>query len=312
MLCPYYKSKFRIGSLFLAGAAFLISTCMPLEAVLLVYEPFDYASDSLVNLQNGGTGFVEAWADDSLMGNQDSISSGSLSYSGLSTSGNSLRMVSPTTPIGADVMRRFTTIPGTAGTTTWVSFLFAFEGSSAPLASGDFAALALSPTTQISYGPYFGIYDDPNGSPGDKVFGIGTSETNPVALSDIAFVPGQTYLLVASIEWHAGTAVETVNLYVNPALASAPITPDATLTALNVATNGSSGGTNRVLKTALFAGGVGTNWIFDEIRVGTTYADVAVAVPESRAGSLILLGGAFLFLRRGQLGMRGMPSSISG
>jgi hypothetical protein len=267
----------------------------PTEAATLVYESFDYAAGSPIAGLDGGEGFVETWADDSVEGNTDSINSGGLTYSGLSTSGNALRMVSPTSAIGSDVMRRFSTITGTAGGTTWVSFLFALDGASAPLVSGDFAALTLSPNTNAGGGVYFGIFNDPHGAEGDKVFGIGTGLSSPAALTDIAFVPGQTYLLVASIEWQEGPNPEVLNLYVNPGMGGVPATPDATAAPLNIATNA---GTNRLLKTAIFAGGVGTEWIFDEIRVGESFGDVVVSAPEPGTLTLALVSAVFLLRRK--------------
>jgi hypothetical protein len=281
----------------IAAVVIIFLPHFPLRAALQVYESFDYVAGQQLKTKNGGTGFgTYTWADGSTPGNEDLIAPGSLAYSGVQTAGNSLVMVSPTDSLTPNDTRRITTIKPAAGTTTWVSFLFALE-STAALASTDYASFTLSPVTTASGGPYFGVFNDPVGAPGDKVFGIGSSPTSPLSPSSVSFVEDQTYLLAARIDWSAGN--ETISLYVNP-LAGATeglLSPAAVTTDVNIA-NGN--GTNQLISIGLFAAGVGTEWAFDEIRIGTTYADaVLAAAPEPSPFVLLsLVAGSVLLWRR--------------
>jgi hypothetical protein len=289
-------SVFQAGCL--AAAVFLLPLCPQLHATLLVYESFDYAANGNLGGQNGGIGFSSAangiWTDASQPGNEDLIRPGSLAYPGLQTAGNSLSMVSPTNILDPTSSRRLTTIKPAAGDSTWVSFLFALENTSAPLSSTDFACFTVSPSSGLGAGPFIGVFDDPNGAPGDKVFGIGSSQGTALSLSTVSLEEGQVYFLMARIDWVNGN--ETVTLYVNPAVGAeaGSLTPSAVTTALNVA-NGSN--VNQMSAIGLFAGGVGTEWAFDEIRVGTTLADVA-PIPEPSSLALVCLSGVGMLLRQ--------------
>jgi hypothetical protein len=80
----------------------------------------------------------------------------------------------------------------------------------------------------------------------------------------------------------------------------------------DIPTNAGDG--NAVVQTFLLrqdgtssAGNAATSIIFDELRVGTTYADVTpTAVPEPAALSILALGAAALLARR----LRGMPATL--
>lgn len=272
-------------------------------AATLVYESFDYTVGSELNGQSGGTGFGSyAWLDSSSViqpGNRDTVSLGSLDYGSLETDGNSALAVSANDATTSSVTRRFTNIPGTAGTSTWVSFLFALKHTAAPLTTGDYSALAVSAVT--SPGPlgsaYFGIYNDPDGEPGDKVFGIGSSQIIQAGLSTVPLVADQTYFLVARIDWNAGSIPEDISLYVNPILGGSEPTVASASASIKIAAGSTADGTNRLLSLGLYAGEVGPEWAYDEIRIGSTFADV-VPIPEPTAGAILLASGVFLWWRR--------------
>lgn len=280
---------------------FLILTGLwlsPAKGSLLVYESFDYSAGSELAGQGSGFGFAESstWADTSVSGNRDTITTGGAVYARLQTNGNALRMVSPTDSLSGNVRRQTSLIDGAAGTTTWVSYLFSLENSASPLASGDWAVMSISGVTPP--GPtltaHFGIYDGPGGG---KVFGIGWSNVNSLALSNVIFNPGEVYFVVARIDWNAGNAGEGVSLYINPPTGAIEplITESAAFTtAVNIA---SGAGTNRILSVGMNAGDTGQEWIFDEIRLGTTFADVA-PVPEPAILALCLVGAVGIWLRK--------------
>lgn len=293
---------FRPFSVLFLGI-FSAACVMPLSrtwAATLVYESFDYTVGSELNGQSGGTGFGSySWSDSSAPGNRDTVSSGSLAYGSLATAGNSALAVSPTYALTSSVTRRFTNISGTAGTTTWVSFLFALEHTAAPLTTGDYSTLAISAFTPP--GPngtaHFGIFNDPDGEPGDKVFGIGSSQITAASLSNVPLVAHQTYFLVARIDWNAGTTPEDIYLYINPAMGGPEPSLGSAAAYSNSVNISLASGTSRLSSLGIYAGEVGPEWAYDEIRIGSTFADVT-PIPEPTAGACVLAAGVFLWWRK--------------
>jgi MYXO-CTERM domain-containing protein len=94
-------------------------------------------------------------------------------------------------------------------------------------------------------------------------------------------------LLVYKIEFGAGTTTgnERVSLFVNPALGTEPATASAS--ALDVG--------SFIFDRIRIQAGNGDSGSVDEIRFGTTYADV---VPEPSAALMAALGVFSLVLRR--------------
>lgn len=269
-------------------------------AATLVYESFDYTAGSELLGQSGGTGFGSyTWSDSSAPGNRDTISSGSLSYGSLPTAGNSALAVSPTNATTSNVRRRFSDIPGTAGTTTWVSFLFALKQTAAPLTTGDYATLAVSAfTLPGALGTvHFGIFEKPDGEPGEKVFGIGSTQITAAGLSEVPLVAQQTYFLVARIDWNAGSNPEDIYLYVNPTIGGSEPSGASASASIKIGAGSTADGTNRLASLGLYAGEIGPEWAYDEIRIGSTFADVT-PIPEPTAGACVLAAGVFLWWRK--------------
>jgi hypothetical protein len=92
----------------------------PVAADLLVYEPFDYPAGEQLIGKNGGVGFTGAWRDETFQ-NSATIQAGSIEYPGLSTAGNSVLMTGANGSL--QIFRNFVNVPGDDGTTTWLSFL---------------------------------------------------------------------------------------------------------------------------------------------------------------------------------------------
>jgi hypothetical protein len=114
-----------------------------------------------------------------------------------------------------------------------------------------------------------------------------------IALGDAVFV-------VASVEIVAGTSNDVARLWINPDPASfgADTEPTATLTGLN------AGGDSSINSFLLYQRGTNNglsvlgSWV-DELRIGTTWADVT-PVPEPTSLALAILGSAGLLRRRRQ------------
>jgi len=272
----------------------------------LIYEPFDYTAGAGLAGLTGGTGFgspASAWADNQSGGGEaDNIGSGSLSYGGTVGTGNSLRMTDVS--LGSTDTRTFPIIAGTAGTQTWISFLMSVQNPPAGgFSQSDGAYFFVRTGSGLS--PRWGVFD--NGS-GQKYFGMSSSDAGdyPQLLSSVKFQSNVTYLVVCEIDWVNAVSQndpEVIRLYVNPQAGSAsPPTYDLQRSDLNVAT-GSTGasGTNRLDRMGFASGEAGTEWIFDEVKIGSSYVDV-IPVPEISSSPLVfavmLASGIFAIFRR--------------
>ncbi len=273
----------------------LAALAVPLSApaTLLVYEDFSYESGSLISGANGGTGFSSAWIDVQTGENRDAITGG-LSYAGVGSSGNALSMTAPSTTGGTDE-RPITQILGTSAPETWLGFLVNLS-SAQPVTSSDGAFISLRPNSSAP-SPRVGVFWD-----GSALrFGLGASNSPTVNLASnpsLTLVPGETYFVVAQIIWNTATntSPETINLFVNPDTTSTPTEAAATMQ-LNVAlTSGTA--RDRITRVHLTAGAGNTEWIFDEIRLGTTYLDVVPEPPAVGLVGLALTGLGLLHFRR--------------
>ena len=223
------------------------------NTLVLAYESFNYAGGSSLSNQNGGIGWASAWSDE---GTKTTVSSTGMEHpqQQLLVSNGSLDF---SVPVLSSVTqeRDITTTLGTASTTAWVSFLVE------PDETGifDYAGVSFgdSGTDQIWVGY------------GNTQFAINKHlGSEPVYVPTVTATPGQTYFLVAELEFTAGK--DTVTLYVDPTPGES--TPDSVYSATK---------SNRDLGTFtefILANGTGTNNAsIDELRIGTSFAEVAPA-----------------------------------
>lgn len=113
----------------------------------------------------------------------------------------------------------------------------------------------------------------------------GAAGGTAVAGSDVT----QDTFLVLKLTIGAGANDDTADLYINPALgATPPAVPDIAGYAFNEDTND-----NRAIDELRLGGQNGLPFVADEIRIGATFADVAVPEP---ATGVLLLGLAALSL----------------
>lgn len=275
---------------YLALAVMLTIGVPSVDASLLVYEGFDHAAGEGLHGQNQGSGFAGGWEDFLGLPDLGTIRAGSLPSSSVATTGNSASLNY------GFLRRQVGTIEGTPGTETWSSVLFSLSVSE--VAPSTIGAFALSPVDGMDSAIWAGVFF--NGS--EMVFGLGGNIDQPKELSAISPVAGQTYLLTMSIEWNDGDAPETIRLFLNPPAGStpAPGTAIATVTDLNIAAPWETGSPNPNEITYIATVGIlpeGGDVIFDEIRIGDSFADV-VSVPEpSTAGLFAIALGVFARFR---------------
>jgi len=253
------------------GAALVASSA---PAALVAYEGFNYPLGSITG-GNGGTGFSSPWT-----GAGDVIGPNSLFYSNggnggefsqLATSGARFRTAGNN--VGA--FRTLSAPIDTDSGTVWLGFL-ANQGTNVPPAYSGVSFFSGGTSTEEVF---FGVPSnqakygfDVTGAPGGVMVKDTAFQDNPFSSSFVVYRLNFT------------PNGETLDFFYRPPEGVTPTTPDATfaipegtfadtLTALRIQSGNGNGNFN------------GTE--FDEIRIGTTYVDVAPAVPEPAALGLL-------------------------
>ncbi len=233
-------------------------SCPRSFGALLSHESFAYPLNAGLPGQNGGEGFAGAWVagvNAGVASSRFQVISPSLSYPGLGGEGARLRVTSGT----AQGARRLLSQPmGTDGTVRYMSLL-------------------VRPDATPSASSYFGL--QLLGSAGADLFagkpGGGATQRyvleNAGGAGQVAttrnVTANEVVLLVLRLEFNAGN--DRISLYVNPALgATEPAVADAVKTDLNLGT------------TVVPALTGPAAWSADELRVGTTFADVTPPAPD--------------------------------
>ena len=237
------------------------------QASPIASEEFSYAPGSIAGL-NGGSGFTSAWRG------SDTVDAADLTYPGLLTAGG--HFVSSGGNSGA--FRDLGTFYGTDTTTVFVSFVLSAQPGFSTT-NPDYAGLSFFDANDGAERLFLGqTFQATN-------YGFersgGASATTGTAVSS------SPTFLVAEFIFQAGN--DTVNLYVNPTPGLAA--PDVAATSASV----SDFYFDRIRLQSGLDGGETFN--FDEVRLGTTYADVS---PAPEPTSILLLGitGVGLLARR--------------
>ncbi len=252
------------------------------QAGLTAYDSF---SDTpvgapLIATSNSGTGFTGPWHpggfNASIFANY-TIANGSLSDGSLLTAGNSVSTAAQQAISG--LSRDLATPLGAAGTTAYLSVLLRPEGVLDAGAFGGFFGLYLNASTNAP-----GVSNDVFiGKPGtsDAYVVEDRGGTNRHLTNATATV-GQTVLLVLRADFTSG--IDRFTLYVNP-------TPGGAEPLSGTVKQDSDVGT--ISSLTLYSTGA---FSVDEIRIGTTFADVVpAAVPEPSSLVLVALGGIGAF-----------------
>lgn len=254
------------------------------QAELLVYEGFDYTADSNVVGQTGGDGWGAAWV---LSGGTSSPTTDAttLSYGLLQTTGGAADWTgSDRTRItrNTDDLSDYYDV----GDTLYASFLASNTGSYeykyffGDIAGSDGFGWSHTGSDWYAHAAAGGgtLDADPNDAIGN------TPVSSTVVTSDMnLFVIQFTVTAVGSGE--ARTA--DLNFWVNPSnVGGAAPTPDASFTGVSV---------NLDADETYFSDDPGAG--LDEIRIGTTYADVT-PIPEPATLALLSLGGLAMIRRR--------------
>ncbi|MEX1111236.1 MAG: PEP-CTERM sorting domain-containing protein [Chthoniobacterales bacterium] len=265
------KSKFTcVVALSLLQAA-------PLCASIIAYEPFAYNSGIANGATATGTNFSGTWN----IGQGGLTTTPGLDLAGLPTTANSVKAS------GATRALESLAAPVTTGT-TYLSFLLQGTGNS----GGDTVGFILSGSTGSLFVGYGGGFTQT-----ETLFGVGTIDSGNMWANATAFTSfgpiSNTALNYLVLETTVGSP--GVNLWINPAVAAVA---SASLGAANLVYSSVSLGNITGFGYNAIGGALP---ILDEVRFGTSFADVA-GVPEPSTAALVGLGalgfGALALLRR--------------
>ena len=278
---------------FLCAALLTACAAAPVaRADTVAYEGFDYAEGADLSGQTGGSGFSTAWTATG----GDTAGAGSLAFTdalgnALLTSGN--RGLYTGAAGTSSTSRDLPAVRGADDTTTWISFLGQRLGerSGDPATFFRAANISLFNSTLAASQEQLAIGEATNRAEDTWSLVPDGSGANTRA-SATPF--DQLSLVVVRIDHLPGA--DTAYLFLNPNLGG-----DGPDISLAEATATGDFSFNRIRP---FAGNPNANppsphaeFQIDELRVGTTYADVTPVVPEPAA--LALLGAAvFPLLRR--------------
>lgn len=230
------------------------------RAVLIAYDGFDYASGAVDGLGDGSSfGFAGNWTTAAVSGN---VTTG-LSRLPLVVTGGAADMTGATTTTNFRVLAEALS-PANA-TETWISLL---AQRTADTALTNFVGLSFynggtaNPSTEFAISTTVQASTNPQQW---RVVDLNNGGTTAWTNSGSAIVNNQVDLLVTQIVWNAD-GDETVNLWVNP-----PATGLGTPTTRSIALAG--------IDRLRLASQNGASFIFDELRIGESFADVMPVIP---------------------------------
>ena len=265
------------------------------RAAPILYDGFaatDYSpGQQLVDGVGGGApleAFAEPWDDrKNSADNADLIVEAGLNFTHpatgaeLATRDHALQSVTQTLD-SSENLRDLTDLALSDGSELWFSLLLRKTGTSGQIDDAGFFQLQPLSGDGIAIGDF---------AFSDKLSILRLGEEATIAETNIEVATGTTYFLVARIAARAG-ASDSADFFVNPSPGIIPaLAADATLTNFDI------GGID-AFQLSAFNQLAGASYVFDEIRFGTTFADVALIVPEPSGAALLTFAGVAYLARR--------------
>lgn len=279
---------------FLVTSLFAISLCATASAVTYVYEPFNMTVGNLDGQSSpDSSGLSTAWNITSGSNANNQVTSGSLSFGDLVTSGNSLTTTASNGSEDGEVIIDSTiSIAGRLGDGSSLWFSLLIDGGVGSNAHSGFAfgtdgiAGAFNGVSMNGTGSGLGVYYQ--GSTFRATSWVnGTRTGNGATFSD-----GGGMLLVGHINWGADN--DTMTLY-TPSVAQLALgQTGSAVSTITTATNLNQSTFDTISYTTRGSSG---GDVFDEIRFGSDFASVAI-IPEPSATLLGGLGALMLLRRR--------------
>jgi hypothetical protein len=142
---------------------------------------------------------------------------------------------------------------------------------------------------------------EPSAGPANGFYGIGqVGDDAGLVSSGVPFQPGVPVFMVVQFSFRDGNDVAT--LYVNPTPGDASPTGGVSFTGVDMRP-----GVPTLMLQGLLAD-TPVRHGFDELRIGTTYGEVAPLVPEPASGAVAILLALFTASRRPRLPVRAAPA----
>ncbi len=264
----------------LVCGAFGLAVVSSAQASLVVYEGFDYtAGTTLGTSTNGGTGFSGAWGSSSAFTIGSSSLSNAAFPAGMATGGSVSSAAGGTVIVSSQRNLEANTALNmdASGNTIYVSTML--YKTSTTNTSSEMAQLRLKATTS----------DDKN----RILISLSTNDTLQIndSVLQTSVVANQVYFVVLKIVTSA-TGNDTIYANVYTGVGSVGT---AEPTTWSLTWQEEIKGSLQQLK---IQAGPNTGSGFDEIRVGTTWADVTSPVPEAASLGFLGLGALSLLSRR--------------
>lgn len=270
----------------LTSLVILIAALPQARAVLIAYDGFStpgtYTNGtSILTPGNGGSGWTDNWTVSGTPTAQFVATTSGLTYSNggalTTTAGAAIDSLSGNT---TQMMRHFATTSYSDGDTIYLSFLT--DRTSA--VSNSYLDFRLINRTGDATRGYFR-----NTTGGADSFSIYNQADTQLGSSFGSGLQNNTFFVVLRIDFAAG-ANDTLSVWLNPAL-NAPLGTANASGTLNLDSNDIGG--------IRLTGGSSATGVFDEVRVGTTFADVS-PIPEPATWALLAgsLTALVVFRRR--------------
>ena len=269
----------------------LVSASPAARATLIAYDGFESYSIGGLSGGNAGTGTIGASGETGWSAAWNAVSGINVASAGLSYSGGTVVVNggSKVAQIDGATINIDAADRSFASQTGTLYFSFLFSATAASLSNDDFVHFMLNNDTVNTNSGGIGKLTTTDLSLGARV---GTTNGGTTTSSSTLMTGGTTYFLVGKISKVSSTNYNQIDLYINPTSNIEPGTASATSSA--------DGGFSSIPVFSLrtFNLDAGDVYRFDELRVGTTFADVVpTAVPEPSAMGL-LCGGVAMFLSR--------------
>jgi len=286
---------FKIISLVTLPALLLLHMPQTANAALIAYEGFEdnTVGQVLDGNGNGGTGWTNDWNILNARAAEVTVQSSTMSYAAgeIAIDGGSrmLRYIASENSIQAIGGRNF---PAQTGT-IYMSFLVQASANDNPAARNDLYQFGFTDSTYTGGGaPDINPLVSGMDRNGTIQLRSGTSTSID---STISTGVGNTFFLVLRAEKTGlSSTYNDLTLYINPDSATEGLNTSIT-TATDSTLDLSGNGAVAIRKAFLENG---DTYLLDEIRVGTTFADVITVVPEPSTMVLLGLGGLFALRRR--------------
>ena len=277
-----------------AWVGILASCVSASQGALVAHEQFNYNTGNLTG-NNGqdanSSGWSGAWVSNGSFEVTQVVTSPGLTYPGLLTAGNAAS--DDQTNTAKLSSRPFDATGLTAdGAVLWYSFLF-----NVPAVGGNSGLGRVKLFAHNSHEQGVGVNIGANGTgtTATLVANIREGQNPSGKFGTYTFNLGETYLVVGRIDFTSVNNGDQNRIWVNPSLTAEPVvgTEDSRhLANIHLTGSGPGGGGWMIRGDTSWRGTV------DELRVGTTFADVILPIPEPSSFFLATLGSCALLARR--------------